>query len=117
MKFDDWMLTKDKSYVPTDDSKSLRLLRDCWFSRDVEVAELQNKLGQQFSDYNTFEQMRANEFRLGRQSRDAEVAELRNDVKMLREFVKLLRDYIPASAVGNMTVQEALSATKRHDRS
>ena len=49
--------------------------------------------------------------------RDAEVAELRNDVKMLREFVKLLRDYIPASAVGNMTVQEALSATKRNDRS
>ena len=50
-------------------------------------------------------------------SRDAEVAELRNDVKMLREFVKLLRDYIPASAVGNMTVQEALADTKHHDRS
>ena len=30
---------------------------------------------------------------------------------LLREFVKLLRDYIPASAVGNMTVQEALAAT------
>ena len=30
---------------------------------------------------------------------------------MLRGFVKLLRDYIPASAVGNMTVQEALAAT------
>jgi len=32
-------------------------------------------------------------------------------IVMLREFVKLLRDYIPASAVGNMTVQEALAAT------
>lgn len=30
---------------------------------------------------------------------------------MLREFVKLLRDYIPASAVGNMTMQQALAAT------
>ena len=43
--------------------------------------------------------------------------QLIEQVKMLREFVKLLRDYIPASAVGNMTVQEALAATKHHDRS
>lgn len=34
-------------------------------------------------------------------------------VVMLREFVKLLRDYIPASAVGNMTVQQALDITKK----
>lgn len=40
MTFDDWMLIKDKSYVPTDDSMQLRLLRECWFSRDAEVAEL-----------------------------------------------------------------------------
>lgn len=31
---------KDKSYVPTDDSMQLRLLRECWFSRDAEIAEL-----------------------------------------------------------------------------
>lgn len=40
MTFDDWMLIKDKRYVPTDDSMQLRLLRECWFSRDAEVAEL-----------------------------------------------------------------------------
>lgn len=40
MTFDEWMLIKDKSYVPTDDSMQLRLLRECWFSRDAEVAEL-----------------------------------------------------------------------------
>ena len=49
--------------------------------------------------------------------RDNEIAELRDQINTLREFVKLLRDYIPASAVGNMTVQEALAATKHHDRS
>jgi len=46
--------------------------------------------------------------------RDALKQQLANATKqivMLREFVKLLRDYIPASAVGNMTVQEALAAT------
>ena len=40
MTFDEWMLTKDKSYVPTDDSMSLRLLRECWFRRDAEIVEL-----------------------------------------------------------------------------
>lgn len=45
-------------------------------------------------------------------SRDAEVSNLRQQMKLLREFVKLLRDYIPASAVGSMTVQEALTATE-----
>ena len=29
----------------------------------------------------------------------------------LREFVQLLADYIPASAIGNMTVQQALATT------
>ena len=53
--------------------------------RDAEVARLQNKLGQRFSDYNTFEQMRANEFRLGRQSRDAEIAELKEKLKVATE--------------------------------
>jgi len=46
--------------------------------------------------------------------RDALKQQLANATKqivMLREFVKLLRDYIPASAIGNMTVQEALAAT------
>ena len=40
-----------------------------------------------------------------------EIESLRQQVTLLRKFVKLLRDYIPASAVGNMTVQEALAAT------
>lgn len=37
--------------------------------------------------------------------------QLRAHVMLLREFVKLLRDYIPASEVGSMIVQEALTAT------
>ena len=53
MKFDDWMLARDKSYVPTDDSKSLRLLRECWFSRDAEVAEIRRGNSAAVSAYNT----------------------------------------------------------------
>lgn len=40
-----------------------------------------------------------------------ELAEREKQNVLLRGFVKLLRDYIPASAIGNMTVQEALDAT------
>lgn len=45
-----------------------------------QLAEAQKKLAQRFSDYNTFEQLRATEFRLGAASRDAEVAELRQQL-------------------------------------
>ena len=30
MDFDDWMLTKDPKYHPTDDTVALRRLRECW---------------------------------------------------------------------------------------
>ena len=30
MDFDDWMLTKDPKYHPTDDTAVLRRLRECW---------------------------------------------------------------------------------------
>ena len=40
-----------------------------------------------------------------------QISDIQKREAMLREFVKLLRDYIPASAVGNMTVQQALAAT------
>ena len=44
MKFDEWMLIKDKSYVPTDDSVYLRLLRECWFHRDAEIESLRQQV-------------------------------------------------------------------------
>ena len=40
-----------------------------------------------------------------------QLAEREKQNVLLRGFVKLLRDYIPASAIGNMTVQDALDAT------
>ena len=30
MNFDDWMLSKDARYAPTDDTVTLRRLRECW---------------------------------------------------------------------------------------
>jgi len=30
MDFDDWMLTKDPKYHPTDDTVALRRMRECW---------------------------------------------------------------------------------------
>ena len=30
MDFDDWMLTKDPKYHPTDDTVALRKMRECW---------------------------------------------------------------------------------------
>jgi len=44
---------------------------------------------------------------------EQQLAAKAKQVVMLREFVKLLRDYIPASAVGNMTVQQALDITEK----
>jgi hypothetical protein len=43
---------------------------------------------------------------------EQQLGEREKQIVMLRGFVKLLRDYIPASAIGNMTVQEALAATQ-----
>ena len=88
-------------------------LTDALASRDAEVAELQNKLGQRFSDYNTFEQMRANEFRLGRQSRDAEVAELKKDAiryRMVREYMVSERIDIDDEFVSACSTNEKLDA-------
>ena len=42
---------------------------------------------------------------------EQQLAEREKQNVLLRGFVKLLRDYIPASAIGNMTVQDALDAT------
>jgi hypothetical protein len=52
MTFEDWMMTKDCNYYPTDDSMAIRKLRECWnaaqkyseaeqrlAAKDAEIAE------------------------------------------------------------------------------
>ena len=83
------------------------------------VYRMGNEMSDAMTDIRNNKKLRdeIEELRKQLENRCDDVAKLSKDVKMLREFVKLLRDYIPVSAVGNITVQEALSATEHHDRS
>lgn len=84
MTFDEWMLTKDKSYVPTDDSMSLRLLRECWFRRDAEIARLKTvpmryrrmAFNAQLQDEVVRLEQENDQLRAQIKQKDAEIAEL-----------------------------------------
>lgn len=44
MTFDEWMLIRDVTYYPTDDTVAIRKLRECWYHRDAEVESLRQQL-------------------------------------------------------------------------
>lgn len=46
MTFDEWMLIRDVTYYPTDDTVAIRKLRECWYHRDAEVESLRQQLAE-----------------------------------------------------------------------
>lgn len=110
MTFDDWW-----GAYPTQEDYEANC-RDAW---DASAASRDAELEEQAKNLLELSKLASSlSFENGAASRDAKVAELRNDVKMLRSSLKQMRsEYERYFCSACDSADEALAATKHHDRS
>jgi hypothetical protein len=103
MNFEDWMLTKDCTYYPTDDTMIIRKLRECW-----DAAQKYGEVEQQLAERDA--QLLKNADILG-EAADA-LDHKDKQIVMMRDALEWIRKYGTSGELAFRVAQGALIDTQ-----